>query len=69
MVGAVDAEKVPEVLDMLNRDGWYFFRQKCSHRHYGHPSKPGIVTVAGKPSGDIAEETYQGILKQAGLKK
>lgn len=62
-------KKVREVLDMLNRDGWYFVRQKGSHRHYGHPVKPGIVTVAGKPSGDLAEGTYQGILKQAGLKK
>ena len=62
-------KKVREVLEMLNRDGWYFLRQRGSHQHYGHATKPGIVTVAGKPSTDVAEGTYRGILKQAGLKK
>ncbi len=38
------------------------------HRQYKHPSKPGRVTVAGKPSHDLAPGTLASILKQAGLK-
>jgi predicted RNA binding protein YcfA (HicA-like mRNA interferase family) len=40
-----------------------------SHRQYENPSKPGTVTVAGKPSLDVPPGTLNSILKQAGLKK
>ncbi|MFN4023174.1 MAG: type II toxin-antitoxin system HicA family toxin, partial [Hydrogenophilus thermoluteolus] len=33
-----------------------------------HPSKPGRVTVAGKPSDDLAPATLNSILKRAALK-
>jgi predicted RNA binding protein YcfA (HicA-like mRNA interferase family) len=46
-------EKVSEILRLIGRDGWYLDRQKGSHRQYKHPSKRGLVTVAGKPSDDI----------------
>ena len=36
---------------------------------YRHQSKPGTVTVAGKPSLDVPRGTLNAILKQAGLKK
>lgn len=41
---------------------------KGSHRQFKHPSKPGRVTVAGKPSDDLAPGTMNSIMKQAGLK-
>lgn len=37
--------------------------------NYRHPTKPGRVTVAGKPSDDLASGTLNSILKQSGLKK
>jgi predicted RNA binding protein YcfA (HicA-like mRNA interferase family) len=40
-----------------------------SHRQFKHPTKPGRVTVAGKPSDDLASGTLNSILKQSGLKK
>ncbi len=40
-----------------------------SHRQYRHPLKSGRVTVAGKPSDDLAPGTRNSILKQAGLKE
>jgi predicted RNA binding protein YcfA (HicA-like mRNA interferase family) len=40
-----------------------------SHRQYKHPRKVGRVTIAGKPSGDLAPGTLNSILKQAGLKE
>jgi predicted RNA binding protein YcfA (HicA-like mRNA interferase family) len=61
--------KVSEVLRMLTDDGWYLVATKGSHRQYKHPTKPGRVTVAGKPSDDLAPGTLSSILKQSGLKK
>jgi predicted RNA binding protein YcfA (HicA-like mRNA interferase family) len=42
---------------------------KGSHRQFHHPTKPGTVTVAGKPSVDIPPGALSSALKQAGLKK
>ena len=61
--------KIGDVLDLLKRDGWYLVATKGSHRQYKHPAKPGRVTVAGKPSDDLAPGTLNSIFKQAGLKK
>jgi predicted RNA binding protein YcfA (HicA-like mRNA interferase family) len=35
---------------------------------YKHPVRPGRVTVAGKPSDDLAPGTLNSIFKQSGLK-
>jgi len=40
--------KVRDVLRMIGDDGWYQARQRGSHRQFKHPTKPGLVTVAGK---------------------
>jgi predicted RNA binding protein YcfA (HicA-like mRNA interferase family) len=61
--------KVREVIDLLVRDGWFLKSTRGSHRQYKHPVKPGRVTVAGKPSDDLAPGTLNSILKQAGLKE
>ncbi|AVZ79485.1 addiction module toxin, HicA family [Zoogloeaceae bacteirum Par-f-2] len=60
--------KVGDVLLMLRNDGWFLVATRGSHRQFKHPSKPGRVTVAGKPSDDLAAGTLNSILKQAGLK-
>jgi predicted RNA binding protein YcfA (HicA-like mRNA interferase family) len=59
--------KVRDLLRLLVDDGWYLARTKGSHQQYKHPTKPGLVTVAGKPNDDIAPGTLRSILKQAGL--
>ena len=61
--------KLGDVLDLLKRGGWYLVATKGSHRQFKHPAKPGRVTVAGKPSDDLAPGTLNSIFKQAGLKK
>ena len=61
--------KVSEVLRQLHDDGWFLVATRGSHRQFKHPAKPGRVTVAGKPSDDLASGTLNSILKQAGLKK
>ncbi len=54
--------KLSEVLKMLAEDGWYLVATKGSHRQLKHPAKPGRVTVAGKPSDDLAPGTLSSIL-------
>jgi predicted RNA binding protein YcfA (HicA-like mRNA interferase family) len=61
--------KIAELLRLLEDDGWRLARTRGSHRQYRHPSKPGTVTVAGKPRLDVPRGTLNAILKQAGLKK
>jgi predicted RNA binding protein YcfA (HicA-like mRNA interferase family) len=61
--------KFAEVLDKLKKDGWYLVATRGSHQQFKHPSRPGRVTVAGKPSDDVPPGTLNSILKQAGLKK
>lgn len=61
--------KVSELLQLLEQDGWIVVRQRGSHRQLHHPTKPGTVTVAGKPSVDVPPGTLNSALKQAGLKE
>jgi predicted RNA binding protein YcfA (HicA-like mRNA interferase family) len=61
--------KVKELIATLEADGWFLVRTKGSHRQYHHPSKPGTVTVSGKPSVDVPLGTLNSALRQAGLKK
>lgn len=61
--------KVAEILELLRKDGWIEVAQRGSQRQCKHPSKPGRVTVAGKPNSDLAIGTQMSILKQAGLSK
>jgi predicted RNA binding protein YcfA (HicA-like mRNA interferase family) len=60
--------KIREIIKLLEDDGWFLVAQKGSHRQFKHPSKPGRVTVAGKPSDDLAPGTLNSVLRQAGLK-
>jgi predicted RNA binding protein YcfA (HicA-like mRNA interferase family) len=61
--------KVREALKLIEADGWFLIATRGSHRQYKHPTKPGRVTVAGKPSDDLAPGTLNSILKQADLKE
>jgi predicted RNA binding protein YcfA (HicA-like mRNA interferase family) len=59
--------KVRDMLRRLGDDGWKVVTLRGSHRQLTHPTKPGRVTVAGKPSDDLPIGTYKSILRQAGL--
>jgi len=59
--------KVSELIRLLEADGWQLKRTTGSHRHYAHPTKAGLVTVAGKPSATLKPKAQASILKQAGL--
>ena len=60
--------KVREAIKLVESDGWYLARTRGSHRHFKHPRKRGVVTIAGHPNVDIPRGTLNSILKQAGLK-
>ena len=60
--------KVREIIRVIEDDGWYLVRTRGSHRHFKHPSKPGLVTIAGNPGVDMPKGTLNSVLKQAGLK-
>ena len=61
--------KIRDIIRMIEEDGWYLARTRGSHQQYKHPTKSGLVTIAGKPSDDLATGTLNSIYKQAGLKK
>lgn len=65
MIGAM---KVRDAIRLLEMDGWVQVRQRGSHRQFKHPTKRGLVTLAGKLSDELAPGTSNSILKQAGLK-
>jgi predicted RNA binding protein YcfA (HicA-like mRNA interferase family) len=61
--------RVKDIIRQLEDDGWFLVATRGSHRQYKHPVRPGRVTVAGKPSDDLAPGTLNSILKQSGLKE
>jgi predicted RNA binding protein YcfA (HicA-like mRNA interferase family) len=61
--------KVGEIFRMLADDGWVQVTMRGSHRQLEHPTKPGRVTVHGKPSDTIAPGMLDSIMKQSGLGK
>jgi len=61
--------KYRELIRVIEEDGWFLVAQRGSHRQYEHPTRPGKVTVAGKPNLDVPKGTALNILRQAGLRK
>lgn len=61
--------RVFEIIQVLEKDGWYLYTQKGSHKQYKHNSKPGKVTVPDHGKNHELDHSVVGsILKQAGLK-
>ena len=61
--------KVREILKILRKDGWYIDHYTGSHRQMCHPTKPGKVTVAGKPSETLHPKIVTSIFKQAQIEE
>jgi predicted RNA binding protein YcfA (HicA-like mRNA interferase family) len=61
--------KIRDAIRLIEKDGWALAAVRGSHRQYKHPTKPGMVTIAGKPSDDLSPGTWNSILKQAALKE
>ena len=61
--------KVRVLLRRLREDGWFEVRRRGSHRVMRHPTKRGIVVVAGNANAEMKAGTLSQMLKQAGLKE
>lgn len=57
-----------EIIRLIENAGWVLVRTRGSHRQYKRGDRPGLVTVPGHLSDDLASGTLNSILKQAGLK-
>ena len=58
--------KVGVVIKRLEAAGWFLAATRGSHRQFKHLIRPGRVTVAGKPSDELAPGTLRSIEKQSG---
>ena len=59
--------KVRDVMKAIEADGWHLARTRGSHRQYKHPSKTGLVTIAGHPGKELNPDTLRSIWRQAQL--
>ncbi len=48
---------VKEMIDLIKADGWYFERQKGSHKQFRHPVKKGVVTISDHGKGKTLEHS------------
>jgi predicted RNA binding protein YcfA (HicA-like mRNA interferase family) len=48
---------------MVEDDGWFPVHTCGSHRYFKHPTKPGLVTIAGHPGVDMPKGTLNSFLK------
>ena len=60
--------KVRQVINLLYEDGWELVRIRGDHRQFKNRTKPGKVTVIGKPRENLSQELLNSIWKQAGWK-
>lgn len=59
--------KVGAIISLIESDGWILIATRGSHRQFRHPTKPGRVTIPGKPSRELSHVLERSILRQAGL--
>jgi predicted RNA binding protein YcfA (HicA-like mRNA interferase family) len=57
----------PMANSALEQAGWVLVATRGSHRQFKHPHRPGRVTVAGRPSDDLAPGTLKSIARQSGM--
>jgi predicted RNA binding protein YcfA (HicA-like mRNA interferase family) len=56
--------KVRQAIRLIEQDGWRVIAVRGSHQQYKHPHKPGRMTIAGRPSDDLAPGTLNSILNK-----
>lgn len=58
-----------DAIRLIEADGWRLARTRGDHRQFAHPTKPGLVTIAGSMSSDLHPKTWRSIQRQAQLKE
>lgn len=60
--------KIKDLVRLLNKDGWYVFRNKGKYTfHFRHPIKLGVITITGDQSGKLGDLSMRNVLDLAGL--
>jgi predicted RNA binding protein YcfA (HicA-like mRNA interferase family) len=57
-----------QIEKLVKSNGWYFERQKGSHKIYKHETIKGIVVIPFHGKKDLPKGTEQSILKKAKIK-
>jgi predicted RNA binding protein YcfA (HicA-like mRNA interferase family) len=57
-----------ELIKLLEKEGWFFVRQKGSHKVFKKEGVNHIITVPDHAGQDIGKGLLNKILKDAGLK-
>lgn len=56
--------RVRDVIGLAEAAGWRMVRRRGSHRQYRHPTRPGVVTIAGHPGDEVRPKTLGSILSR-----
>jgi len=59
--------KSPELLRLLQKDGWYAVSQKGSHIKMKHPFKSGVLIVPNHGSNEVGKGLEMKLKKDAGI--
>lgn len=59
--------KQKEVFKLLQKGGWYVFKNNGKCSQFRHPLKLGIITILGEPGSRLAGNTLRNILDLAGI--
>lgn len=60
--------KAKEIEKLIISNGWFFIRQKGSHRIFKHLDIEGIIIIPFHGSNEVPKGTEQSILKKAQIK-
>jgi predicted RNA binding protein YcfA (HicA-like mRNA interferase family) len=61
------ANKVHEVISILEAHGWRQVRERGSHHQFTRPDRAQLITVAGKRSATITVGQLASIRRKAGI--
>ena len=60
--------KAADVVKFIEKQGWYFVRQRGSHKIFKHDAHADIISVPDHGKDDLKPGLLNSILKTAGLK-
>lgn len=68
LIYEIMAQKVKQVIDLLEENGWRCVRMKGDHRMYQKEGAKRPIVVPGNLNDDMAVGTLNSILRESGLK-
>ena len=56
---------LPDLIRLIESDGWCRVRMRGSHRQYVHPQKRGVLTIRRQPADELSPGAVHSIHLQA----